>query len=100
MKAATWSRPEPLDERLLVIDPRSGVLEHRLVRELPRSLRAGDLLVVNDAATLPASLQGWTPSNESIELRLLEAPDDTGRARAVLFGAGSWRQKRSGTRHT
>ena len=50
--------------------------------DLPRFLRPGDLLVVNDAATLPAALHGVGPSGEAIELRLLgpalgPTPDQT-----------------------
>lgn len=40
--------------RLLVSDERG--VEHRTFRQLPDLLRAGDLLVVNESATLPASL--------------------------------------------
>jgi S-adenosylmethionine:tRNA ribosyltransferase-isomerase len=40
--------------RLLVSDGRHA--EHRTFRQLPELLRAGDLLVVNESATLPASL--------------------------------------------
>ncbi|MES1165725.1 MAG: S-adenosylmethionine:tRNA ribosyltransferase-isomerase, partial [Verrucomicrobiota bacterium] len=55
--------PERRDDvRLLVIDPHAagpgtGVYETR-TSALPAFLTAGDLLVVNDAATLPASLRG------------------------------------------
>lgn len=40
--------------RLAVVTP--GGTEHTLVRDLPRWLEAGDLLVVNTSATLPAAL--------------------------------------------
>jgi S-adenosylmethionine:tRNA ribosyltransferase-isomerase len=49
-------------------------------------------VVVNDAATLPASLLGHAGAN-AIELRLL-GPSPTGREtdwQGVLFGAGDWR---------
>lgn len=42
--------------RLLVADP-GGVTHHRF-HELPELLRAGDVLVVNNSATLPAELDG------------------------------------------
>ena len=38
--------------------------------ELPQLLRAGDLVVVNDAATLPASLRGHDRGGRRFELRL------------------------------
>jgi S-adenosylmethionine:tRNA ribosyltransferase-isomerase len=45
--------------RLLVADP--DTLTHATFRELPRYLRPGDLLVVNDSATLPAALDAHDP---------------------------------------
>ena len=77
-------------ERLLHVDPRSGALADHRLEDLPELLRSGDLLVVNDAATLPASLSGTDASGEALELRLAgEEPD--GSWRAVLFGSGDWR---------
>jgi S-adenosylmethionine:tRNA ribosyltransferase-isomerase len=86
---ARWPRPRPLDERLLVIDRARSAVEHRRVRDLPSFVRAGDLFVVNDAATLPASLRARTPSGPG-EVRLA-GPTERGTFRAVLFGAGDWR---------
>jgi hypothetical protein len=48
--------------------------------------------VVNDAATMPASLRGRTIGGEALEARLTGPPED-GLWRAVLFGAGSWRER-------
>jgi S-adenosylmethionine:tRNA ribosyltransferase-isomerase len=85
------------DVRLLVIDPRAprgrALLETR-TPALPALLGAGDLLVVNDAATLPASLQGHDSDGRPVEVRLLAAdPEGRPRFQAVLFGAGDWRQR-------
>ena len=44
--------------RLLVADGGDGSLVHARFRELPALLRAGDLVVVNVSATLPAALPG------------------------------------------
>ena len=85
MTPATRPRPRG-DARLLVIDPCRGAFADACVTELPGLLRAGDLLVVNDAATLPASLL----TDREIEVRLAGELDD-GCHRAVLFGAGDWR---------
>lgn len=93
MRPATRPREEPLDERLLVLDPGSGRLEDRRVRDLPDVLRPGDLLVVNDAATLPASLHGATSAGEPIEARLAGPGDSDGAWTAVLFGRGDWRTR-------
>src|SRR2546425_671913 len=87
MTPARWPRDEPGRERLLHIDPRTGALRDARIADLPSLLQPRDLLVVNDAATLPGSLQALTPA---VEVRLLgERPD--GSFRAVLFGAGDWR---------
>lgn len=89
MSPARWPRPNPANERLLLVDGPRGSIDERVAGELPSALRAGDLLVVNDAATLPASLAG-TLAGRPIEARLTAAPD-AGRALALLFGAGDWR---------
>ena len=89
MTPATWPRDEPLDERLLVLDPRAGDWRDARVRDLPRHLSAGDLLVVNDAATVPASLPAVTGRGEPVEIRLAAHLAED-RWRAVLLGAGDW----------
>ena len=105
MIPAQWPRPYGLLERLLVVDPACDRYEAGTVGDLSAILREGDLLVVNDSATLPASLAGSTSRGEPIEVRLLAsmfrprrggAADvpSRGRAwRAVLFGAGDWHTK-------
>jgi S-adenosylmethionine:tRNA ribosyltransferase-isomerase len=55
-------------------------------------LRAGDLVIVNDAATLPASLRGETVRGEAFELRL-SAPVDGHRLVGILFGRGDHRTR-------
>jgi S-adenosylmethionine:tRNA ribosyltransferase-isomerase len=89
---ATWPRPEPREERLLRVDPGAGTWRDARLADLPGELRAGDLLVVNDAATLPASLRGRGPSGEELEVRLAGLAED-GEWWAVLFGAGDWRTR-------
>jgi S-adenosylmethionine:tRNA ribosyltransferase-isomerase len=56
---------------------------------LPQLLRTGDLVVVNDAATLPASLFGRTGDGRALELRL-SGPIDGNRMFGVLLGAGDY----------
>jgi S-adenosylmethionine:tRNA ribosyltransferase-isomerase len=92
MTPATWPRAEPDRARLLRIDPARAALSDARIADLPRILRAGDLMVVNDAATLPASLGGSTSGGEAVEVRLVgSAPG--GDFTAVLFGAGDWRAR-------
>jgi S-adenosylmethionine:tRNA ribosyltransferase-isomerase len=76
--------------RLLVVDPAHRRFAGRHIRDLPALLHSGDLLIVNDAATLPASLRAQTEAGASIELRLL-GPEQSGRFSAVVFGAGDYR---------
>lgn len=95
MKAATAPIQRPADAKLLVIDSH-GRLQAAARAELPRFLREGDLLVANDAATLPASLRGvHTPSGREIELRLAGrrslAVDEVHEFTAIAFGAGDHR---------
>ncbi len=90
MNAAPWPRGTAERARLLHIDPASGRWSDARIEELPRFLRPGDLLVVNDAATLPASLRGITESGSRIEVRLLGAIGES-TWRAALFGPGDWR---------
>ncbi len=65
-------------------------LADRDVVDLPSLLRPGDVLVVNDAATLPASLRGRTEGGAPVEVRLLGHPRGDAWP-ALLFGAGDWR---------
>ena len=85
-----------LDARLLVIDERGAMTEAARSR-LADFLQRGDLVVANDAATLPASLRGvHLASGAAIEARLAGraslAPRDLEFA-AVVFGAGDWRTR-------
>ena len=80
--------------RLLVVSDR-GDLEHHGRDQLADLLRPGDLLVANDAATIPASLGGiHERSGSEVEIRLAGRPtlraDDVHRFVAVVFGTGDW----------
>jgi len=95
MKAAIHAVQRPPDARLLVVDGH-GVVGHRPRGDLALLLRAGDLVVANDAATLPASLAGrHVRSGTAIELRLAGrrslAVDDVRAFSAVAFGPGDHR---------
>lgn len=97
MIAATEPTQRPLDARLLVVDER-GRVSHHARNELASVLREGDLVVANDAATIPASLTGThARTGRAIEVRLAarRAVDarDPSRFRAVLFGEGDHRTR-------
>lgn len=56
--ASIAQEPAPRGEsRLLVLD-RDGPVRHARIRDLPRLLRPGDLLVLNDTRVIPARLFG------------------------------------------
>ena len=95
MIAAASPIQRPRDAKLLVIDAH-GTLVHAPRRCLPALLRSGDLVVANDAATLPASLAGvHVETAAPIEVRLAErrslASDDVGEFGAIVFGEGDYR---------
>lgn len=88
MKAAQAPRTEKKSVKLLVVE--AGKMQDGLMDRLPDHLRAGDLLVVNDAATLPASLHGRDEQNHPVEIRLASQLNDRS-WQAVIFGEGDWR---------
>jgi S-adenosylmethionine:tRNA ribosyltransferase-isomerase len=95
MKAATHPRLGAHGARLLVIDEMGRIAHHRAA-DLPTLLHRGDLIVANDAATIPASLHGThVPTGLPIEIRLAGrqslTSQDVGRFTAVVFGAGDYR---------
>lgn len=89
MRIATSPRWGGEAQRLLVLDPVHDAVFERTIADLPRLLAPGDLLVVNDAGTIPASLR-VTWRGAALELRLAGPPDGATWP-AVLFGAGDWR---------
>ncbi len=91
MKARTTPDKGGDRQRLLVIDPARDAIVERTVGALPQLLRAGDRLVVNDAATMPASLRVRAATDAALlELRFAGPPEDD-RWPAVLMGPGDWR---------
>jgi len=83
--------PKRRDEaKMLIVHAKEGSIRDALVVDLPDALRPGDLLIVNDAATLPASLFAKTPSGAPLEIRLLQHAGGSD-WKATLLGAGDWR---------
>lgn len=83
------SLPEASPMRLLLVDTAHDVVLESVTNTLPTLLQSRDLLVVNDAATLPASLHGVSSRGAPLEVRLLEGPHRA-TTRAVLFGRGDY----------
>ncbi len=97
MKAAAHPVQRPLDARLLAVDA-AGRIAHHPRGRLAELLVPGDLVIANDAATLPASLTGrHVASGAPIELRLAGrgslAVDDVRVFSAIVFGAGDYRTR-------
>jgi S-adenosylmethionine:tRNA ribosyltransferase-isomerase len=94
VNAAQRPVQRPPDARLLIVDA------HGRITHAPRSrfvdyLRPGDLVIANDAATLPASLHGvHLRSGAGIEVRLAArsslSADDVRTFSAVVFGVGDF----------
>ncbi len=89
MKAACEPRTEVLEQRLLAIDAAHETLRDHRIGDLVDLGHAGDVWVLNDTATLPASLAARA-AGRNVELRL-NTERGSGRWQAVLFGEGSWR---------
>lgn len=94
MIAAEEAVQRPLDAKLLVVDSKRNLIH------VPRSafvnfLHPNDVVIANDAATLPASLKGvHERTGKSIEVRLAGRPSlnpmDVKRFSAVVFGEGDF----------
>lgn len=94
MIAATEPTQRPGDAKLLVVDA-FGHIRHAPRTALIEFLRPGDLVIANDAATLPASLRGThAVTGGALEVRLAGRPslrpEDVKRFKAVIFGAGDF----------
>ena len=57
--------------RLLTLDKATGAVAHHHFYDLPRFLRPGDCLVLNDSRVLPARLIGHRPTGGACEVLLL-----------------------------
>ena len=69
---------EPRDSsRLLVMDKKTGELEHRHFYDLPEYLKPGDLLVFNDTRVIPARLHGVKTTGAHVEVFLLTRKNAT-----------------------
>ena len=92
------------DSRLLHLDGASGALADLQFVDLPRLLKAGDLLVFNDTRVVPARLHGHKDTGGRVEI-LLERVIEGGRVVAQLRSSkppavGSQIQLPDGTRLT
>src|SRR4029078_10619687 len=97
MLAANAAVQRPIDAKLLVVDSQRNLIH------VPRAafvefLRANDVVISNDAATLPASLTCiHQQTGKRIEVRLAGRPSldpmDVKRFSAVVFGEGDFHMR-------
>ena len=62
--------------RLMLLDKRSGEVEHHVFSQLPELLRPGDCLVMNDSRVIPARLFGNRETGGAVEVLLLNDRGD------------------------
>jgi S-adenosylmethionine:tRNA ribosyltransferase-isomerase len=74
------------DEVRLMVARGGEPLVHARFLDLPRFLRAGDLLVVNESATLPAALKATRANGTRVDLHL-STPEPRGVAGGAAAGA-------------
>ena len=73
---------EPQDSARLLVVHGDGRLEDATVRDLPKYLNAGDVLVFNDTRVLPAALKGIRPARDGasrdveVDVNLVERQGD------------------------
>jgi len=73
------------EARLLILDRKSGKLEHSRFYKLDQCLRDGDLLVINNTRVFPARLMAHKETGGSIELLLVRPlPDPEGAWLALI----------------
>ena len=97
MIAAHQPIQRPRQGKLLVVDA-SGWIRHCPRSGLVDLFRHGDLVIANDAATIPASLAGQhLPTGRFVEVRLAGwdslSPDAIRRPKAIVFGEGDFQMR-------
>ena len=95
MTPASVPMQRPANARLLEVDS-GGQIRDMLRSSFPTLLRSGDIVVANDAATLPASIFGvHKRTGRSVEVRLAGSKsvfhEDVRQFSAVVFGEGNYR---------
>lgn len=72
---------EPRDHsRLMIIDRKTGNIEHKIFKDIVHYISSGDLLVFNSTKVIPARLLGKKVTGGNVELLLLEK-----------VGCGQWK---------
>jgi S-adenosylmethionine:tRNA ribosyltransferase-isomerase len=68
---------EPRDSsRLMLLDRKTGAIEHRIFRDILDEIHPGDVLVMNNTRVIPARLQAVKATGGAAEILLLRQLDD------------------------
>jgi len=68
---AQYPLPQRQDSRLMVVDRKSGEIQHRHFTDILEYLSPGDVLVVNTTKVIPARIYGHKSTGANIEVLLL-----------------------------
>ncbi len=83
--------PERHHSRLLIVDRKTGAMDHRHFYDLPEMLQGGDALVINETKVLPARLLGKKESGGKVEILLVRKREPESEAQAEEdAGVGEW----------
>ena len=66
------------DSRLLIVDRKTGKIYHEIFKNLPKFLKPGDLIIVNDTKVIPARLKGKKKTGGKVEIFLLNPVRENG----------------------
>jgi S-adenosylmethionine:tRNA ribosyltransferase-isomerase len=70
---AQYPAKERDESRLLVLHRDTGIIEHRIFKDIVEYLNPGDLLILNDTKVLPARLMGRKETGGKVEALVLNA---------------------------
>jgi S-adenosylmethionine:tRNA ribosyltransferase-isomerase len=83
----------PRDQaRMMVLDRATGAIEHSRFYKLPRVLRAGDLLVMNNTRVIPARLTARKESGGEVELLMVRPAESPPGAWQAMVRRGPLRE--------
>jgi S-adenosylmethionine:tRNA ribosyltransferase-isomerase len=80
---AQHPRPQRIDARLMIVDRRTGTIDHRFIRDLPELFERDDCLVINETRVVPARLVGRRTATGGRWEGLYVSSDEQGRWRLL-----------------
>ncbi len=75
---------ERANARLLVLERKTGAIQHKTFRDLPEYFESGDVLVLNNTKVLPARLFVNRKTGGRVEILVLSHDENTKEARVLL----------------